>query len=122
MPDVIARNSGYSAMIANIVVGIGFLGAGLIIKTNDQPHGVTTAALIWTAAAIGILVGDRAHAVRIRGGGAARDIALSAPQVECERKLGEGARGEEIDLKDIIRIQSGAQKKRAVIITALRAE
>jgi putative Mg2+ transporter-C (MgtC) family protein len=44
-------------MIGNIVVGIGFLGAGLIIKTNDQPHGVTTAALIWMAAAIGILVG-----------------------------------------------------------------
>jgi putative Mg2+ transporter-C (MgtC) family protein len=44
-------------MIGNIVVGIGFLGAGLIIKTNDQPHGVTTAALVWTAAAIGILVG-----------------------------------------------------------------
>jgi putative Mg2+ transporter-C (MgtC) family protein len=29
----------------------------LIIKTNDQPHGVTTAALVWAAAAIGILVG-----------------------------------------------------------------
>ena len=46
-----------SRMIGNIVVGIGFLGAGLIIKTNDHPHGVTTAALVWTAAAIGILVG-----------------------------------------------------------------
>ena len=57
LADVIARNSGYLGMIGNIVVGIGFLGAGLIIKTNDQPHGVTTAALVWTAAAIGILVG-----------------------------------------------------------------
>jgi putative Mg2+ transporter-C (MgtC) family protein len=57
LADVIARNSGYLGMIGNIVVGIGFLGAGLIIKTNDQPHGVTTAALIWMAAAIGILVG-----------------------------------------------------------------
>jgi len=34
-----------------------FLGAGLIIKTDNHPHGVTTAALIWMAAAIGILVG-----------------------------------------------------------------
>jgi uncharacterized membrane protein YhiD involved in acid resistance len=57
LADVIARNSGYLTMIANIVVGIGFLGAGLIIKTDNHPHGVTTAALIWIAAAIGILVG-----------------------------------------------------------------
>jgi putative Mg2+ transporter-C (MgtC) family protein len=57
LSDVIARNSGFLTMIANIVVGIGFLGGGLIIKTNDQPHGVTTAALVWAAAAIGILVG-----------------------------------------------------------------
>jgi putative Mg2+ transporter-C (MgtC) family protein len=57
LSDVIARNSGFLTMIANIVVGIGFLGAGLIIKTDNQPHGVTTAALIWTAAAIGVLVG-----------------------------------------------------------------
>ena len=57
LADVIARNSGYLGMIGNIVVGIGFLGAGLIIKTDNHPHGVTTAALIWMAAAIGILVG-----------------------------------------------------------------
>jgi len=57
LSDVIARNSGFLTMIANIVVGIGFLGAGLIIKTDNHPHGVTTAALIWMAAAIGILVG-----------------------------------------------------------------
>jgi putative Mg2+ transporter-C (MgtC) family protein len=57
-PDATALNSAF-AVIANIVVGVGFLGAGLIIKLNnaDQPHGVTTAALIWTAAAIGALVG-----------------------------------------------------------------
>jgi putative Mg2+ transporter-C (MgtC) family protein len=57
LADVIARNSGYLGMIGNIVIGIGFLGAGLIIKTDNHPHGVTTAALIWMAAAIGILVG-----------------------------------------------------------------
>ena len=57
LSDVIARNSGFLTMIANIVVGIGFLRAGLIIKTDNHPHGVTTAALIWMAAAIGILVG-----------------------------------------------------------------
>lgn len=57
LTNVIESNSGYLTLIGNIVVGIGFLGAGLIIKTEDRPHGVTTAALIWTAAAIGVLVG-----------------------------------------------------------------
>ncbi len=57
LADVVARNSGFLTMIANIVVGIGFLGAGLIIKTADHPHGVTTAALVWCTAAVGILVG-----------------------------------------------------------------
>jgi len=57
LADVVARNSGFLAVIANIVVGIGFLGAGLIIKTNDHAHGITTAALVWMTAAIGILAG-----------------------------------------------------------------
>jgi putative Mg2+ transporter-C (MgtC) family protein len=56
MPDATLLTSGF-AILANVVVGVGFLGAGLIIKTNDQPHGVTTAALVWAVAAIGVLVG-----------------------------------------------------------------
>lgn len=56
LPDATAVNSAFG-VIANIVVGIGFLGAGLIVKMNDHPHGVTTAALVWAAAAIGTLVG-----------------------------------------------------------------
>jgi putative Mg2+ transporter-C (MgtC) family protein len=55
-PDMAAQNSAFN-IIANIVIGIGFLGAGLIIKTGDRPHGITTAALVWTTAAIGVLVG-----------------------------------------------------------------
>ncbi|MCL4530201.1 MAG: MgtC/SapB family protein, partial [Chloroflexi bacterium] len=57
LADVMARNSGFLGVIANVVVGIGFLGAGLIIKTNDHPRGITTAALVWMTAAIGILAG-----------------------------------------------------------------
>ena len=55
--DIIARNSGFLQIISNIVVGIGFLGGGLIIKNEDRTHGITTAAMVWTTAAIGILVG-----------------------------------------------------------------
>lgn len=57
LANVVAQNSGVIQIIANIVIGIGFLGTGLIIKTGDHPHGLTTAALVWTTAAIGILAG-----------------------------------------------------------------
>ena len=58
LPDVIARNSGFLSVIANIVVGIGFLGAGIIIKTDElHVRGLTTAAVIWATAAVGTLVG-----------------------------------------------------------------
>ncbi len=57
LANVIAGNGGYFQVIANIVVGIGFLGAGLIIKTGERARGITTAAIVWTTAAIGVLVG-----------------------------------------------------------------
>ena len=46
-----------SRIIAQIVSGIGFLGTGIIFKNGDAVHGLTTAATIWAAAAIGCLVG-----------------------------------------------------------------
>ncbi len=42
---------------AQIVVGIGFLGAGAIIREGASIRGLTTAASIWTTAAIGLAVG-----------------------------------------------------------------
>jgi putative Mg2+ transporter-C (MgtC) family protein len=57
LADVIARNSGFLGVIANIVVGIGFLGAGVIVKQGIHVRSVTTAAIIWFAAAIGVLCG-----------------------------------------------------------------
>ena len=53
-PTLVAGSFG---IIANVVVGIGFLGAGLIIKMGEHPRGITTAALVWTTAAIGVLAG-----------------------------------------------------------------
>ncbi len=43
---------------SQIVSGIGFLGAGAIIQARFAVHGLTTAATIWTVAAIGIGVGS----------------------------------------------------------------
>jgi len=44
-------------MLSTIVTGIGFLGAGAIIQNKDKITGLTTATLIWTISAIGILCG-----------------------------------------------------------------
>ena len=44
--------------VAGIVTGVGFLGAGVIVKSRDVVRGLTTAACIWFAATIGILVGQ----------------------------------------------------------------
>src|SRR2546430_3624185 len=44
-------------MAQGIMTGIGFLGAGVIIKEGLSVRGLTTAASIWITAAIGILAG-----------------------------------------------------------------
>lgn len=45
-----------SRMAAQIVAGIGFLGAGTILQARGSVHGLTSAATIWTVAAIGVAV------------------------------------------------------------------
>jgi putative Mg2+ transporter-C (MgtC) family protein len=42
---------------SNIVTGIGFIGAGVIFKEGISVNGLTTAALIWITAALGMAVG-----------------------------------------------------------------
>jgi putative Mg2+ transporter-C (MgtC) family protein len=50
--------SGSTDRIAsNIVTGIGFIGAGVIFKEGISVNGLTTAALIWITAALGMAVG-----------------------------------------------------------------
>src|SRR3989338_1686950 len=44
-------------IVANIVVGIGFIGAGTILRREDRIEGTTTAASLWVVAAIGIASG-----------------------------------------------------------------
>lgn len=44
-------------LIANIVVGIGFIGAGTILRRENKVEGTTTAASLWVVAAIGIATG-----------------------------------------------------------------
>jgi len=45
-------------MAAGLVAGVGFLGAGAILRTDERVHGLITAAGIWVTAAIGLLIGS----------------------------------------------------------------
>ena len=54
-PDL--HNGDPGRIAAQILTGIGFIGAGLIIKTNDGVQGITTASCIFVTAVIGVAVG-----------------------------------------------------------------
>lgn len=46
-----------TSVVGSLLTGIGFLGAGIIVKSGANIRGLTTAASIWSSSAIGILVG-----------------------------------------------------------------
>jgi putative Mg2+ transporter-C (MgtC) family protein len=50
---------------AQVVVGIGFIGAGLIILRDDRVEGLTTAAGLWVTAAIGMAIGFEFYSAAI---------------------------------------------------------
>ena len=60
---------GLSRVIQGIVTGIGFIGAGTILKLNEQREiqGLTTAAGLWMTAAIGVAVGLGAVGLAVIG-------------------------------------------------------
>lgn len=52
-----------------VVAGIGFLGAGVIMKQGLRPHGLTTAASLWCTGGVGLAVGLGMYVVAGVGGG-----------------------------------------------------
>ena len=52
-----------SRIIGQIVLGIGFLGAGLIIIRESRVEGLTTAAGLWVVAAVGAAVGVKLYSI-----------------------------------------------------------
>ena len=47
---------GDDRVVASIVTGIGFIGAGIIFREGASVRGITTAASIWAVAAIGVAI------------------------------------------------------------------
>ncbi|HEY3217219.1 MAG TPA: MgtC/SapB family protein [Candidatus Eisenbacteria bacterium] len=54
-------------IIHGVVTGVGFLGAGSIIRQQGFVHGLTTAASVWMVAAVGVAVGVRAYPLALIG-------------------------------------------------------
>lgn len=54
-----------SRIASQVVVGVGFIGAGLIVFKESKVRGLTTAAGLWVAAAIGMSVGYRLFSIAI---------------------------------------------------------
>jgi len=44
-------------IVAGVVTGVGFLGAGAIIRARGEVYGLTTAATIWLASGLGLAIG-----------------------------------------------------------------
>ncbi len=60
-------SSSEDRIAAGIVTGIGFLGAGVIFREGYTVKGITTAATIWGAAAVGMAVGRELYLVALLG-------------------------------------------------------
>ncbi len=54
-------------IIHGVITGVGFLGAGSIMRTEGYVHGLTTAASVWMVAAIGVAVGVQAYSLALIG-------------------------------------------------------
>jgi putative Mg2+ transporter-C (MgtC) family protein len=67
---------------AQIVTGIGFLGAGAILRSSHSVHGLTTAATIWVNAAIGMTVGAGAYRVAVGTTAMALFVLAALPPIE----------------------------------------
>lgn len=50
-------------IVASVITGVGFIGAGLIVFRDSKISGLTTAAGIWVAAIIGIAVGFKLYLI-----------------------------------------------------------
>ena len=92
-----------SRVIQGILTGIGFLGAGVILhdRTGMRVHGLTTAATVWIAAALGVAAALGAWVVTIAGSGLSLALLVLGRPLErwLERLLGrrEGAKKDAID-------------------------
>jgi putative Mg2+ transporter-C (MgtC) family protein len=82
--DAIGHVDAASRVVQGLLTGIGFLGAGVIMKRDSDsfPHGLTTAASVWVTAALGAAAGAGVWTVVGTGIGVGFVLLSIGPQVE----------------------------------------
>jgi putative Mg2+ transporter-C (MgtC) family protein len=58
LSSLVTQTNDHTRMAAQVITGIGFLGAGLMLKEGMNVRGLNTAATLWSAGAIGTLAGS----------------------------------------------------------------
>jgi putative Mg2+ transporter-C (MgtC) family protein len=58
-------NADHTRVLGQVVTGIGFLGAGVILRRGESVVGLTTASVIWVLAAIGATIGFEQYGAAI---------------------------------------------------------
>lgn len=92
--DVSLMMGGDDRVAAQIVTGIGFIGAGVIFREGAGIKGITTAATIWAAAAVGMAVGIELYIVAVAGAATVFALLWSRP---LTRQFDEAIRSRERD-------------------------
>jgi putative Mg2+ transporter-C (MgtC) family protein len=84
-----------SRIVGQVVLGIGFLGAGLIVYRQSHVEGLTTAAGLWVTAAIGTAIGFRLYFPAIFVS-LFTILILAGLRIVEERVFGKGIKKEEL--------------------------
>lgn len=74
---------------AQVISGVGFLGAGTIIREGLSIKGLTTAASLWTVACLGLAAGAGYYAIALTGAGAVYITLTVFEVVQCKMKIGQ---------------------------------
>ena len=85
-----------SRIAAQIVTGIGFLGAGLIIKDGISVKNLTTAASLWVSASIGMAYGFNFHVIGLMG----TAVITLVPRIPHFRRRSDMDKGETDNYED----------------------
>ncbi|MDD5839303.1 MAG: MgtC/SapB family protein [Muribaculaceae bacterium] len=104
------KNGDPSRIAAQVVSGIGFLGAGAIIQMKGSVRGLTTAAGIWMIAAIGMAVGVGMYWVATIASGLILFILLLLERFEHRIRIGSEMRIIRLMLSCVVEDISGYRK------------
>lgn len=71
----------FGRLAAQVISGVGFLGAGTILTANKKIVGLTTAASLWSVACLGIAVGYGLYLVALLGGALVLVVLMSMQKI-----------------------------------------